>query len=233
MITNQVVLNPQLHRALKFRPTSEIGEAWHTHLFPVALDEFPQLACEYPLVFVKNSETGQFQAVALTGFQPGQNLYWQGNRWQARQLPQSVLAYPWSLVVMAGQLQLAISDAAACLHPHDGLPLYVDHAVEAPWLQQRRHALVRQAQQLQLLREWTQRLVALDLLQAQILQFADGQQINGLYLISQEKLQQLRPDQLQQLTQQGDMLLIMAQVISLQHIDTLVQKAQSVSMSDD
>ncbi len=226
MVSNYVALNWREHHALKFRAINDFSHAKHEHLLPVSKEEYCRLACDYPLVFVKNSETGQFQAVALTGIAPGQNLYWQQDRWQARRLPQTVQLEPFSFVVIDGNLQLAIRQQTPWLDLAEGVPLFEAEGVESVWLQQKRAQVLRYLQQLQLSREWVFRLLELELLEPKVLQLANGQQINGLYLISQQKLAQLSKEQLSELHQQGDMLLIMAHIISLQHIETLVQWAQ-------
>ena len=45
------------------------------HLVPVVAHEFARIANEFPMAFVKNNESGQFQAVAIFGLEPGENLF--------------------------------------------------------------------------------------------------------------------------------------------------------------
>ena len=59
------------------------------HLVPVVAHEFARVANEFPMSFVKNNETGTFQAVAMFGLEPGENLICR--RW--RQLDSSICTY--------------------------------------------------------------------------------------------------------------------------------------------
>lgn len=220
------LLDPNLHRHLKLTSANHLQQFSRDHVLPVDAEEYLQLACEYPLVFVKNSETGQFTAVALTGLVSGSNLYYQAGQWQAATLPRTVQNYPLTFQMAAGQLQLAVQDSETALDRQHGIPLYAADGAESAELSQRRAQLIRHLQQLHLLREWVGRLEALDLLQAQVLQLQDGQQINGLYLVNQQRLKQLSAEQLKQCHQGNDMLLIMAHILSLQHLSRLVLWAQ-------
>lgn len=220
------LLNPVVHRALKLKSAINFTPFRGEHVLPVDAEEYPQLACEFPLVFVKNSETGQFESVALTGLVSGSNLYWQAGEWRATRVPRTIQNYPLTFQVDAGKLQLAVIAADMALDSQQGMPLYAADGSESAELSERRAQLLRHLQQLHLMREWVQRLVALDLLQAQVLQLQDGQQINGLYLLNQQRLNQLSPEQLKQCHQGNDMLLMMAHVLSLQHLARLVQWAQ-------
>ena len=69
------LLNNVDHKDLRVKidRSAELGDnVWFTPTFP---QEFRTLQKHYPIVFTKNAETGQFQAVALMGFEVGENLF--------------------------------------------------------------------------------------------------------------------------------------------------------------
>ncbi len=223
MTVSAIPLCNELHRAYKLSALADFSHAQHEHLVPVALGEYCQLASDYPVVFVKNSQTGQFQAVALTGLIAGDNLYCHQNTWRAAQLPQWLKLYPFAMVVQDNQLRLAIVNNCPLLNQSEGLAFYLADGQEAPLLQQRRAQWLQHLQQTQLMRAWVQRLATADVLEAKVLQLADGQEINGLYLVSEHKLQNLSPEQHQAFHLAGDAQYINAHFKSLANIQRLVQ----------
>src|SRR6056300_443022 len=88
------LLNNIDHKDLKVRieRSAELGDnVWFTPTFP---QEFRSVQNQYPIVFTKNEQIGQFQAVALLGFEIGENLYLDDNGWNARYIPLSVMRQP-------------------------------------------------------------------------------------------------------------------------------------------
>jgi hypothetical protein len=70
-VTNIVVLNSQEHRGLRVQalapePRNFVG---------VIINEFPNLAMHYPILFSKDAETGAFYCGAMLGFDTGENLF--------------------------------------------------------------------------------------------------------------------------------------------------------------
>lgn len=218
------VLNAAAHLQLKLQADPLFSHAAQDQMLPVVLTEFGQLACEYPLVFVKNADTGQLKAVALTSLQAGLNLFHQPTGWRASQIPQTLLQYPFTLLPdHAGQPVLAALLNSPLLSDSQGTPLFNPDG-SASVLQQQLHGqLKRFLASLQQTQAFIQRLSELALFEAQTLQLADGTEIAGLYLISQAKLSTLPPEVLRQLQLSGELRLIYAHLLSLQHIEKLLR----------
>jgi len=60
----------------------------------VVPDEFRRVQNEYPILFRRNLEDGTTVAVALFGFDNGENLYLAGDRWDARYVPLAMEIQP-------------------------------------------------------------------------------------------------------------------------------------------
>ena len=56
--------------------------------------EFRRLACDYPILFRQDEDSGAFSALALFGFEPGENLYLDGDRWDAMNRPLAMAVQP-------------------------------------------------------------------------------------------------------------------------------------------
>ena len=96
-MTNIVPLHHQQHANLKVQDIRDFTRFKEQHLIPVVVQDFIPLAAEFPIAFVKNTETGQFTAVAMMGIKPNINLYCQAPSWPAEVVPSSFFNYPFSL----------------------------------------------------------------------------------------------------------------------------------------
>lgn len=93
MSTHQI-LNPADHRDLRIRTeaSAELGDAVMASLAVPA--EFRRLACEYPVLFRYDAASQAWSALALFGFEPGENLYLQDGRWDASGKPLAMAVQP-------------------------------------------------------------------------------------------------------------------------------------------
>lgn len=91
---NIVPLNNVQHKNLKI--ITHYAERFSNNVncvvtFPT---EFSQIQREYPIFFQQHPGTGQFQAIALLGIEPNENVYLQDNKWQANYIPAIVACNP-------------------------------------------------------------------------------------------------------------------------------------------
>jgi len=80
------VLDNVAHHDLRIRTgySAEFGD--NVNLVPVFPTEFPYVQREYPILFRKDAG-GQLQAFALLGLDREENLFLEGNSWNARYVP--------------------------------------------------------------------------------------------------------------------------------------------------
>lgn len=93
-MTNHAILTPEAHRELRIRDERgpELGDAVMCCVtFP---DEFRQVATEYPILFRLNAERDQFTALAMFGFEDGENLFLDNGRWDATYRPLAIDIQP-------------------------------------------------------------------------------------------------------------------------------------------
>ena len=93
-MVNQVALNKNTHRKLRVITDrgAEYGE--NVHIVPVIADELQSLVLEYPVCLIKNPATDHFEMSALLGFEADENLYLDGNEWQATYIPLHIRRQP-------------------------------------------------------------------------------------------------------------------------------------------
>ena len=75
----------------------------------LGLSECSLAAADYPLVLMKHADTGQFNVVALYGYERERNLYIVNQHWHASYVPLATLRYPFFLDP-GGALGLAIEE---------------------------------------------------------------------------------------------------------------------------
>jgi hypothetical protein len=88
------LLNNVAHKDLRVATHfgSEFGDV--VGVVPAYPTEFAELQREYPIFFRKDPDGDGYQAVALLGFAPKENLFLDGNRWNAAYVPGHIVRGP-------------------------------------------------------------------------------------------------------------------------------------------
>ena len=91
---NHAVLDRDAHRALRVHTEAgaQFGDAVMS-CFTVPL-EFRRVQNEFPILFRRDLETGKFSALALLGFETGENLFLEDGRWDAHYRPMALAIQP-------------------------------------------------------------------------------------------------------------------------------------------
>lgn len=93
-MSNHQILTPADHSSVRIRTEAgrELGDGAMAAL--AVPNEFRRLACEYPILFRHDPASGSFSALALLGFEEGENLYLEGAEWRASVRPLSMAIRP-------------------------------------------------------------------------------------------------------------------------------------------
>ncbi len=93
-MSNHQILNPADHGTLRVHTGAgaQFGDAVMACL-TVPL-EFRAVQAHYPIVFRRDAASGQFSALAMFGFDNGENLFLEGDRWDARYRPLAMAIQP-------------------------------------------------------------------------------------------------------------------------------------------
>ncbi|MEP5765175.1 MAG: SapC family protein [Halieaceae bacterium] len=86
-MTNHAMLNNVDHKDLRVdtRHGAELGD---NVMSALALpSEFRNIVADYPIFFQRDNETGKYLPLAMFGFQHGENLYLDGDQWNATYIP--------------------------------------------------------------------------------------------------------------------------------------------------
>lgn len=228
-------LSNELHGSLKIDQDPTYSQVKTEHLLPVVVHEFSQLAVEYAIVFVKHAESGVFQPVVLSGLTPGSNLYYSESGWQADRIPKVIANYPFVLIQNPdddSQLMVGVNEQSSVLNAFTGDALFNADGSESAFLLQRKQQLSDFVEQSQITKVFVNTIAEMGLLTSQKLALTingNKQELTGLYLIDEQKLNALDEAQFMQLRSRGFIAPLYAHLVSLHNLARLAKKASKVA----
>ncbi|MBD1582900.1 SapC family protein [Pseudoalteromonas sp. S16_S37] len=224
-------LHNEKHANIKVKNGINVDFLKSQHLIPVVAHEFARVATEFPMAFVKNNETGQFQAVALFGLEPGENLFVQDGKWNAGFAPLAVTRYPFGLVKHPEEDQygIVIDEASPLVGEEEGNALF-EGGKETEYLARRKEALINFIEFSRVTEAFTKHLADKELLVQQTLTVeikGDKKDINGIYLVDERKLNEMSDEDYLELRKRGYLAPIFAFLTSTHQVARLARlKAQ-------
>lgn len=137
-MSDHILLSPEAHAELRVRPDRGVAYGDGVMSTMVMPDEFRRAQAYYPILFRHTPERDGFAAVALFGFENGENLFLEGDRWDARYLPLSIDVQPFLIGGSADPTtpkQVVIDMASARVSHDEGVRLFDAHARPTPYLE--------------------------------------------------------------------------------------------------
>jgi hypothetical protein len=223
-MTQIVPLNKDLHRTLKVDGRASAAYGDNKRFVQVVVNEFPHLLVRYPILFSKDSATGQFYCGAMLGFDEGENLFLE--EWGEREFyrPLGLQRGPF----YAHGPELAIDLDHPRVGAEGGKPLFDDFGQPTRYLQSIIWAFQDLKPGLERTKVFISRLVELSLIEPIDIEveFDDGTMRNcaGLYTINQEVLSRLPDAVVVELFRRGYLTLIHHMIASLKQLPLLARK---------
>ncbi|WP_448553379.1 SapC family protein [Thalassotalea montiporae] len=221
-------LNAVDHGKVKINPSRHFAHVEKEQIVPLIVHEFASTAAEMPIVFVKNSETGEFTPVAILGFEQGENLFY-GQQWLASYVPAVIMHHPFALMPAQDnpeQMQLVISETDEVLNGTEGEALFNEAGEETQYLEQRKNALGKYFENTFITKGFVNFLVEKALIVEQTLNLeVNGQkrQLNGIHLIDEKKLNALPDEDFLEMKKRGYLSPIYAHLLSMQQFNNLAK----------
>lgn len=137
-MTAHAVLTAEEHRSLRIRTdrSAAMGDAvMSTQVVPT---EFRQVQNEYAILFRLDPARDSFTAHAMFGFETGENLYLDGERWDARYRPLAIDIQPFLIGMPADgsdERQVHIDMASPRIGSAEGTLLFDADARPTPYLE--------------------------------------------------------------------------------------------------
>jgi len=230
-----VPLNVEQHKDFRLRPTETAPFMVHEHAVPLTVDEFPACQRLLPIVFSAGDDP---VPLALMGLNEGVNTLVDADGKLRRDdgyVPGYVRRYPWLLA----RLDPSKDELSLCFDPtvpqigafEDGERLIADDGAPTALTQE----ILRYCEEFEQSARRTSQFMA-DLKELDLLM--DGEltiQVNntgqpftyrGFQMVNEQKLQELRGDQLRKINQNGMLALIYAHLFSLQGMREVFARQQ-------
>ena len=233
-MANHIQLNNQTHKTLKssIKFSSEFGDNVSNALtFPT---EFMNVQKEYPILFSKNPDTGEFQSVVLFGLKKDENLYLQKGEWIANYIPAVMAKGPFLIGKEDQEIDGKTVNSAIIVVNMDspriddinGESVFLDNGDSSPYLDNITHTLSIIDQGTAMSKPMFDAFNEYDLIEPITLdiELNNGEKgsISGNYTIHAEKLAQLDGAALEKLNKAGFLSLAFSVSASLSNVKKLV-----------
>lgn len=228
-MAHHAILNNVEHKNLRIvtERGAQYGDAVMSALtFPA---EFRELQATYPIVFAR-SEDGGFNALALMGFEQGENLFLGPDGWDAHAIPLTIERQPFMIGRGGDELQVHID----LEHPRvrnggiEGEPVFLTYGGTSEYLERITSVLRTIHEGLETARTFVAALQELELLESFVLdvELDNGNQhrLAGFWTINEERLQALPADRLERLNSAGYLQAIYMQIASLSQFRGLIER---------
>jgi hypothetical protein len=234
-VTRHALLNNNDHRNLRVITThgAQYGDdVMYALTFPA---EFRNVQAYYPIVFAKSKE-GTFTPLALFGFREKQNLFLQGDHWDALYRPMMIERVPFLIGMSAGNKVIHIDLDHPRVSNTTGQGVFLEHGGNSEFLERVSSLLGVIGDGIDATAPFIDALVEHNLLESFVLdiEFRDGAQhrFAGFFAIQEERLVQLPAEALEKLHQRGYLQAIYMVIASLAHFRDLIERASKLNAAD-
>ena len=231
-MTRHAVLDNKTHRDLRIRTDAgaELGDDVMATL--TVPSEFRRVQAHFPILFRRETGRDDFTALAMFGFQTGENLFLDGARWDAGYRPLSLAIGPFLIGRPAGgegpgQVHIDME------HPRiagggEGVRLFDENGMATPYLDEIAERLGDLDEGYRESRAFYDALLAYDLLEPFSLEVTlDDGSVNslvGFHIIDEAKLRALDAEALGALHAAGHVMPMFMALASLSQLSALVAR---------
>ena len=232
---NIEILNNKTHKDLKVitKPSAELGDNIESVLtFPT---EFGDIQREYPIVFRKDPENGEFCSMALLGLEPGENLFLQGEQWLASYTPAAIARGPFLIGYQNQKNKEGSTDVPVVnidmdnprVNLKEGEAAFHSNGQATPYVEQINRCLLAIHQGLGFSKAMFNAFLKYELIEPVTLdiELNSGEKIRlqGNYTIHEEKLAALSGEALETLNKSGYLRAAFLVAVSLTNINRLIE----------
>jgi hypothetical protein len=223
-MTRIVVLNSLVHRTVRVQAQAAAKFGDNQRFVQAVVTEFSLLVTHYPILFSKDSDTGEFFCGAMLGIDEGENLFLKEGKGHEGYRPLNMQRAPF---FVSGD-EMAIDLDHPRVGADAGQALFNDRGEPTPYLESVKVAFQELKPGIEMTKRFIETLLRLNLLEPVdiILGFDDGTKRNlvDLYTVNQDLLRQLPDASVIELFRRGYLQLIYLLIASLKQIPVLAKK---------
>ncbi|MFT4930063.1 MAG: hypothetical protein ACI8WB_006199 [Phenylobacterium sp.] len=235
-MANNVLVNNIDHkktRVITERSAKYGDNIWCTLTFP---QEFRSVQAYYPIFFHKDSNSGQFMAVALFGLKHEENLFLKDNQWDAAYIPLTIQRQPF-LIGSQNATENGVKVQRRVLHidmdnprvnTDVGEPLFLEFGSNTPYLDRAADMMEALHHGIEDSHQFINTLVELELLESFTLDVElndkSKHQMSGFYTVNEDKLAELSDEVILSLHKNGYLAAIYMSIASQSNIRDLLNR---------
>ena len=226
-MSNPVLLNHVEHRDL--RVDARRGAAFGDDVMyaPAVPAEFRSLQAHYPIVFQRDA-VGGFHPLALFGLRRGENLFLDGERWDATYIPLAIERQPFLIGVSGAEPMVHVDLDHPRVRAGTGEALFQGPGIASEFLERARTTLLMLHDGLLATPAFVDALQRHQLLESFVLDIRldDGSdnRLAGFHTIDERRLQALDGSALEQLSRDGHLLPAYMVLASLSRFRDLIER---------
>lgn len=230
-MTAHAILTSDEHRELRVLTdrSPELGDAVMSAITVPA--EFREVQNEYPILFRLDHESGTFTALAMFGFETGENLFLDDGRWDARYRPLAIDIQPFLIGNPAngsGDKQVHVDMASPRIGGAEGMRVFDEYGRPTPYLEMIAERLGALDQGYGASAGFFEALRRHELLEPLSIEITldDGStnRLVGFHVVDEERLEALDAATLGELHADGHLMPIYMAIASLSNIRTLIAR---------
>ena len=228
-----VPLNRTTHKDLRVKALQNLKFAYNAHSVPLTCAEFPAAARDIPILFA-GPDTANAGPMALLGLRASENLFVDiEGRWSAGvYIPAFVRRYPFVLAekpagAEGDDFTVFLDEAYEGFNDKDGDRLFKEDGSETEMLSNAVRFLGEFQQHVVRTKQFMDDLRKHDLLEARNIRLERNGNVlnlNGLFVVSEEKLRKLDAETAHKFLNDGTLAWIFAHLLSLSNIDRVGQR---------
>jgi hypothetical protein len=229
-MANFVPVRKEQHQNLKLASKRSLAHAKGLHIVSVTAAEYAQASASFPIVLVKNSESPRYRSVGMLGLDPGENLYYQDDKWSGLSLPQTLGMAPFALGLdpeKENTLTACIDVDSEFVGEDKDLALFEAEGKESELLANVQKSLGRLYENEKMTENFIKELSENDLLQEIELKIelnsGEKKKLTGIFTINEDKVKSLADDKVLDFHRRGLFVPIYSMLGSLGQINRLVQ----------
>lgn len=197
--------------------------------------EFRSIQVDYPIFFHKSSDTGKYSPMAIFGFQRGENLFLEGNQWNANYIPLMIQRGPFSIGFQEAaegpaadqKMVISIDKDSPRVGATEGEPLFEPFGDNSEYTNQIVEILQEIEQGQGVVEEFVDALLEYDLLEPFsleiVLNSGAKHNLEGFHTINEEKLAALYGTVLADFSQRGILQACYMVIASMANIGRLIK----------
>ena len=232
-MANHVLLDNINHKDLKIisKRSADLGDNIPSVVtFPF---EFRDIQTNFPICFCKDSETGKFYIAALFGFEEKENLFLEGDQWDAAYTPLMLERQPFFIgkqQAQNGEEQrlIYIDMDSPRVSSNQGQQLFLEQGGTSEYLQRISSILEAIYQGQQQTNEFVELMLKYDLIESFTLKVelndATQNQLQGFYTINEDTLNGLSAEVISELMASGYLQAAYMVIASMSNFRSLIER---------